>query len=125
MKSIFVSHVYEDQKWLNKMKKWDNEKKIGNYTFTFETKDLRHKGMPAIKDHLKNKIKGADTLLILIGKDTHNHPWIKYEYDLAKSYGKNILCMQIPYEIKGAIPNGIGKHDVFDFNPNTITSKLK
>ncbi|HIP49137.1 MAG TPA: TIR domain-containing protein [Lutibacter sp.] len=124
MKSIFVSHVFEDNSFLKKMKKWQMNGLLGEYTFTFETEDKRNEGETAIKNHLKNKIKGAAIVLILVGNNTHNHNWIKVEVELANNFNKKICCVRIP-ETTGRKPKILNNYKELTFNPNQILKELK
>lgn len=124
MKSIFVSHVFEDSKWLKNIKKWENNLEMKGFTFTFEEQDKRIQGKKNIKNFLKQKIKGAAVIVVLIGDDTHNHDWIRVEVELANNFNKKIICMRVP-ETTGAAPKILSNYDIVDFNPNQITSKWK
>ena len=116
MKSIFVSRLYEDRKWSEKIKEWQKNNLLKGYAITYETKDLRHLGENEIKKYLKKMINGATILLVLIGDDTHNHNWIKYEVELANSYHKKVFWLQIP-NTKGAIlPILKNKQELKDFS---------
>ena len=49
MKSIFVSHVYEDQSYLFKIKKWVTKGILEDYVITHEIEDKRIEGPITIK----------------------------------------------------------------------------
>lgn len=123
MKSIFVSHVYEDQSYVSKMQKWEKKGLLEGYTFTFETEDKRHEGKQAIRNYLKKKIEGCAVIVVLIGNDTHNHDWIRAEVELANSFHKRILCMRIP-KTTGAKPKILNKYKEIIFHPNQIIKEL-
>lgn len=124
MESIFVSHVFEDNSFLKKMRKWEKNNLLDDYTFTFETVDKRIEGANAIKKYLKNKIKGAAILLVLIGDNTHNHEWIKVEVELANNFNKKICCVRIP-QTSGRRPKILNNYKELVFNPNQIIKELK
>jgi len=109
---------------VNKIKKWEKNVLVKDYTFTFETQDKRNEGEKAIHNYLAQKIKGCAILLVLIGDDTHNHAWIKKEVELANSFHKKILCMRIPMST-GRKPEILKKYKEVVFNPNQITKELK
>ena len=123
MKSIFVSRLFEDRKWAEKFKKWENDNQLKGYTITFETKDLRHLGEQAIKEYLKKMINGTTALLVLVGDDTHNHNWIEYEVQLAKSYNKKVFWMRIP-NTNGAKPLILGKAIELKYYANQIVKYI-
>lgn len=124
MKSIFISHVYEDNEWLKKMQKWENKGLLENHRITHETEDKRPEGKNAIKNHLKNKINGCAILLVLIGNNTHNHDWIKAEVELANSFHKKICCVRIP-QTTGKKPQILNAYKELAFDPNHILKELR
>jgi hypothetical protein len=75
-KSIFISCVFEDSHCIETIKSWTTSKRLGDVVITHETEDKRILGKEAIKQHIKSKIYGASLILVLIGKDSHNHIWI-------------------------------------------------
>ena len=123
MKSIFISHVYEDQEYVKKMKKWESNDLLNGYTFTFETEDKRREGENAIKEYLKKKIEGAAIVLVLIGNDTHNHDWIKVEVELANNFNKKICCVRIP-NTTGGKPDILKKFEELKFDPSDLLKTL-
>ncbi|WP_405368779.1 TIR domain-containing protein [Nonlabens sp. Asnod2-A12] len=123
MKSIFVSHVFEDNSYLNKMLKWQEKGLMDGYLFTYENEDQRVKGEKEIKDILKNKIKGCAILLVLVGDNTHNHDWIKLEVELANNFNKKICCVRIPNS-RGKKPQILNKHKELAFHSNQILKEL-
>lgn len=44
-----------------------------------------------IKRLLRMKMAWASTVVVLIGKETHNRPWVDWEIDKAKELGKRIV----------------------------------
>ena len=44
-----------------------------------------------IKRLLRMKMAWASTVVVLIGKETHNRPWVDWEINLAKELGKRIV----------------------------------
>jgi len=123
MKSIFVSRVYEDNHYFKKLKKWEKDKLMDNYTFTCEKKDLRSKGYDVIRSYLKNMINGSAAVLVLVGDDTHNHDWIRVEIELAHSLRKPVICMRIP-NTNGKRPAIIRKRKELNFDPNAVLLEL-
>ena len=124
MKSIFISHVYEDNEWLKKMQKWKKKGLLEGYVITHETEDKRQEGKNEIKKHLRDKINGCTILLILIGNNTHNHDWIKAEVELANSLHKKICCVRIP-QTTGMKPQILNKYKELVFHPDQILKELK
>lgn len=122
-KSIFISHVHEDSDWIKNIKKWADNDQLGNVVITYETKDKRDEGEAAIKNYLKPKIQGAAIVLVLIGKDTHNHGWIATEVELANSFHKQIICVRVP-KTTGAVPKLLATKKIIAFDPKAIKKEL-
>jgi hypothetical protein len=118
-KSIFVSCVFEDSCGIETLKKWTRKNKLGDVVITSETEDKRTEGKEAIKEHIKNKIKGCAFILVLIGDNTHNHKWINTEVELANSFHKKIICVRLPYT-KGSVPDLLSKYAIVAFNPEPL-----
>ena len=72
-KSIFISCVFEDNHWIDSIKKWVIDNRLGDVVITQETEDKRQFGKEAIKKHIQAKIQDAAVTLVLVGLDTHNH----------------------------------------------------
>ena len=119
-KSVFVSCVYEDSSYIKNIERWAKGGLLGNdVNITAETEDKRSQGKEAIKNHIKNKIRGAAVVVVLNGNDTHNHDWIKAEVELANSFHKKLVCMQVP-NTKGALPPILKNYDRIPFHPNNL-----
>ncbi|HXP49855.1 MAG TPA: TIR domain-containing protein [Bacteroidia bacterium] len=122
-KSIFISCVYEDSYRIDSVKKWADEKRLGDVVITQEIEDKRSQGKEAIKQHIKNKIRGAAIVLVLIGQDTHNHEWIEAELELANSFNVGVICVRIP-NTTGAVPPLLRNHKLIAFNPDLIKALI-
>lgn len=123
-KSIFISCVYEDSHRIDKFEEWVNDGKLGDVVLTYETEDKRQEGKGAIRSHIKNKIRGAAIIIVLIGNDTHNHKWIYDEVELAKSFHKKIICVRI-LNTTSSIPKFLSKLDITNFDPESIRKHIQ
>lgn len=122
-KSIFISTVHEDSHYITNIKRWAENDLLGDVVITHETEDKRIEGHEAIRNYLRKKIEGAAAVLVLVGKDTHNHDWIRVEVELANSFQKPILCMRIP-GTTGGIPQILKKYEETKFDPSVIKNAL-
>ncbi len=92
-KSIFISTVHEDIHLIKTIKGWASTNRFGKVIITHETQDdKRYLGKESIKQHRQRKIQGAGVVMVFVGRDTHNHEWIKAEVELANNYNKKIVC---------------------------------
>ena len=122
-KSIFISYVYEDHPWRDRVIGWARDGLLGNAVTTCERADVRQQGNQAIADHLKPMINGAAVVVCLVGQNTHNHDWVRYELDVATSYRKAIVMLRIPTTM-GPAPVGHRDHEIRPFDPSTLRKFL-
>jgi hypothetical protein len=122
-KSLFISCVYEDSHFIDNIIKWAEKNKLGDVTITSETEDKRLQGVAEIKKHIQSKIQGAAVIIVLIGRDTHNHDWIRAESELANSYHKSILCLRVP-ETSSPAPEILKKYKLVNFDPDSLKKEL-
>lgn len=123
-KSIFISYVYEDKDYRDKLKSWAEKKLLGeNSKVTHERRDCRQQGEAAIKAELQAMIQGASVVVVLVGQNTHNHPWVNYEAECAISKNKKTIVVRIP-NTSGGLPKLLSKHEEVIFDPNKIKQFL-
>ncbi len=119
-KSIFLSYVYEDIQWRNKVVSWAQSGLLGpGVVTTMEQEDLRHLGEAAVERHLEPKIRGAAAVVCLVGQDTHNHEWVQRELEVATSLNKRIVLLRIPGTI-GPAPARHRHLSAQVFDPSTL-----
>lgn len=123
-KSIFISHVHEDAKWIDKIDQWAKSNKLGNVVITRESQqDMRSLGHDAIRKFLMEKIRGCAIVIVLIGNDTHNHDWIRMEVELANSFNKKVVLVRIP-DTTGGLPQIFNGSKPANFDPLSIAKAL-
>lgn len=124
MKSIFISHDHADADRIKSIRKWALEGKLGpNIQIITESEDVRPGGKIAIKEHLSPKLQGMSAIIVLIGDNTHNRPWVDYEVQYAKSHNKLLIGVRIP-ETTGSPPAAMKSCSIASFNPNSIIKYL-
>ncbi|WP_164015229.1 TIR domain-containing protein [Pyxidicoccus trucidator] len=122
--SIFLSYVYEDHNHRDDVIRWCQGGRLGSNMVTVtESEDVRHLGQTAIENHLKPKIRGASIVLCLVGQNTHNHDWVRYELAVATSLNKRVFLARIP-GTTGAPPQGFGQLLPIPLNPEAIAKAL-
>lgn len=123
-RSLFVSYVFEDKRHFDLVSNWAREGLLGsNITATGETRDIRQQGETAVRNHLRPRIEGSSAILLLVGQNTHNHDWVKYELQVAISFNKKIIAARIP-GTTGPIPSGLPTMSVIALNPSALRSAL-
>lgn len=121
--SLFVSHVFEDALHRDTIRGWAERGLLGPVTVTGESADVRQGGDPAIRAHLAPKVRGASAVLLLLGNDTHNHPWVQYEAQFAQSHHIRVVVIRIP-GTRGAVPPSLRSHPEIAMDPTSIRSAL-
>lgn len=123
-KSLFISYVYEDKTYRDKLKSWAERKLLGeNCTVTFERKDCRQQGENAIKSELESMIQGSSVVIVLLGHNTHNHHWVNFEIELAKKKNKKCVLVRIP-GTTGGKPKSLLSYSELLFDPNHIKTAI-
>lgn len=122
-KSIFISHVFEDNQYIGNLKDWSKDPEFGYDTIIAEIQDTRDEGYEAIKKRILKKIKNCSAVIVLIGNDTHNKTWIKAEVEWAKSNKKKIVCVRIPNSTGGK-PEIVNNYAVIDFDKKKVREEL-
>lgn len=122
--SIFLSYVYEDRRHRDDVIRWVQQSRLGSgYVTVTESEDVRPQGQSAIENHLKPKIRGASIVLCLVGQDTHNHDWVRYELAVATSLNKQVVLARIP-GTSGPAPEGFRHLTMIPLNPESLAKYL-
>jgi hypothetical protein len=123
--SIFISHVYEDAASRDQVRSWAVRGLLGpNVVVTGESADVRQGGEAAIRAHLSPKLQGATAVLVLVGTDTHNHPWVEYESQHALSGHRRVIVVRIP-GTRGAAPPPLRSSPEVPMDPSAIRRALE
>ncbi len=125
-RKIFVSYIERDEKYKQKLGKWKSKKKFGEHHVLItstDDSDIRRENGKIIRSSVVRKIREADFVIIIIGDDNSNHPWIQFE-GLAKRFGIKRYYMRIPYT-KAPLPKRMQKLQQIAYNPNAIDKLLR
>lgn len=71
--------------------------------------ELKLKGDKAVEQWIESNLFGKSCLIVLIGEDTANRKWVKYEIEKAWNDGKGVLGIYI-HNLKDP-KTGLGKKD--------------
>lgn len=121
--TVFVSYVFEDARHRDTIRSWATRGLLGPVVITGESADVRQDGAAAIRAHLAPRIRGASAVLLLLGNDTHNHPWIAYEAQFALSHHVRIVVVRIPGSTGTAPPILRGRVET-PMTPDAIRMEL-
>ena len=122
MPKFFISYVYEDRAYKAQLASWASSGQLGNWEAVCEQEDVRQDGKKAVQRHINPLIQSSQTLVVLVGDNSHNHPWLDYEIQNAKSAGKPVISVRIS-NTNGGPPAGAPYPNV-TFSPTAIRKVL-
>lgn len=103
--NIFLSYKWEDRAYVNGLagllKNPNNEYR---HIPINEREDYRNQGREAVRNYLRGLINECDAIICLVGENTHSSDWVKYEVEVARSLGKNIMAVRIN-NTSGGLPS--------------------
>lgn len=85
--------------------------------------DVKQKGDAAVQKWIDDNMKGKSCVIVLIGEETSNRKWVKYEIKKAWNDGRAIMGIYI-HNIK-CTTNGIGKKGSNPFDQFTLKNGKK
>lgn len=94
---IFVSYYHDSDKHYKRLlEAWS-----ANDKFSLEFEDvstdvsINSENEKYIKRRIADNIKQSDALVVLVGKESHQRPWIAWEINKAKEHKKKIVAIKI------------------------------
>lgn len=122
----FISYCFNDEKeHCIVIKKWAKKGLLGENVIIFvEKEDKRKDGKEAIKDYLRENLKKSNGLLILIGDNCHNRPWMDYEVDVANSLSLPIIPIRIS-NTTGGPPSKIRNYTLIAYQVEAIKETIQ
>lgn len=123
MKQVFVSYVFEDRAHRDQVEQWSKEGRLGPVRIVGEQQDMRQSGEFAIRSHLAPLLKGAASLVLLVGDNSHNHEWVKYEVEAMLSAGRPVILARIP-GTRGAPPASVQRLQEVALTPQSLREAL-
>ena len=125
MSKVFISFDYKDIPSKKAVENWKKQGIGADISFSSEDgQSHSSKGVEYVQKILKEKIDEAQIVLVLVGDNSHNRPWIDYEVAYAKSKGKRIIKTQLP-NTTGASPKEILNEISIAFEMNAIKNAIR
>jgi hypothetical protein len=91
-KNVFISHYGKDDESVQELKELlDNNGYTLKNSSIDSTKPNDAENEDYIKQLLREKMKWAGSVLVLIGPQTHTREWVNWEIELAHRLGKPII----------------------------------
>ena len=107
--NIFVSHRHEDDHLVGELKKMlaGRGVDIRDSSITSETPN-NAKSEEYIKSLLRDQIRWAGTVFVLVTPETKNHEWVDWEIEYAETFpDKRIIGIWAPDTAEGDEPDGL------------------
>ncbi|MCK6640898.1 MAG: TIR domain-containing protein [Bacteroidia bacterium] len=125
MARVFISFDYDDIHCKKTVDNWKNQGLGTDISFTSEDgKSHSSKGESYVTNILREQIDLAQKVLVLVGNNTHNRPWVDYEVGYAKSKGKKVVWTQLP-GTTGAPPKELRSTPAISFDLKTIQMVIR
>ncbi|MCM3762821.1 TIR domain-containing protein [Alkalihalobacillus oceani] len=112
-RKVFFSFHYERDAWrAGQVRNSNITQEIKGYLDAAEWEEVKKKGDKSIKDWIAEQLKGTSVTVVLIGKETSNRKWVKYEIEESLKKGNKLLGIYI-HRLK----NQKGEKDTRGDNP--------
>lgn len=129
---IFVSHSFKDSAVYNKfndlLKRLEDRPYFSFRSSTIEEDTrIKSKDERMLRDELRARIKWANTVVVLIGKETHARKWVNWEIEEAIRLNKEVIGIFLPDESDIKIPSALEKYRtaILEWNENVILDRIK
>ncbi len=100
-KTVFISYYFGDATFKGEIQKWLEE--IGVEVLVVNQRDLTNEARENAEKRIKEQISMSQTVLVLVGDDTHNRPFVDYEVKVARSKQIPTYCVRLSNR-SGAAP---------------------
>lgn len=107
--NLFISHKGEDENKIDSFKKL-----MENKGYDFRDSSIRESepNKAHNEDYIKYgilqpAIDWAGTVVVLIGKETHNSKWVDWEIEYALKNGKKVVGVFLPGAIDAVLPDAL------------------
>src|SRR5690242_7162441 len=112
-KHLFISHHHKDDAEVSKFIDLIKNKgyDVRNSSIRAKPENQRRLDEKKVSDEvirrlLRMKISWAGTTVVLIGKETHERPWVNWEMEEANKQGKRIVGVFLNGSSEADIPKG-------------------
>jgi ACT domain-containing protein len=120
-KCVFISYHFNDKTYKGEIVKWVED--AGVKVISVDEKDLSPEGDKIIEARIKEQIGSCNKIIILVGNDTHNRPWIDYEVAVARSKGIKTYWVRLSNRT-GAAPKEVRNLDCINYERKEIINIL-
>lgn len=116
-KQVFISYDFNDATYCGEVKRWLNQ--AGFDVIAVKEENLEPEPDSVGERRLVGQINDCFAVLVLVGNDTHNRPWVDYEVSVAQSKQKPVRWVRLtnrtgcaPREIRNQLPVPYTEKDI-------------
>lgn len=120
-KTVFISYHFKDASFKGEVQKWLEE--TGIDVLVVNQKDLTPEARENAKIRIKEQISTSHAVLVLVGDDSHNRPFLDYEIAVARS--KQIPTFWVRLPRSGAAPEEVRGLNPVPFDRASIQKLFK
>jgi hypothetical protein len=111
-KNVFISHVHEDDKVLQDLKKLLRR---GGYEIRDSSIDSTKPNQAKDPDYIKSeilapRIQWAGAVIVLISPDTHKSEWVEWEIEYAQKADKRIIGVWVREGQESDLPENLDRY---------------
>lgn len=120
-RKIFISYDFSDATFKGEIEVWLLE--MGLEVISVNKRDLTPEAKREAKKRIKVQICESDLLLILVGNNTHNRPFVDYEVAVAKSVHVPTYLIRLS-DKRGAPPAEVRSIECIEFSKSDVLNLL-
>lgn len=125
MPKVFISFDYQDIVSKKVVDNWTKQNLGSDISFSsVDGHNILPGGELKLKKVLRDKINESQIILVLVGNNTHNRPWVDHEVHHGKCHEKRVIWTQLP-KTTGAPPKEISKSKGVPFRMNLIQVAIR
>jgi hypothetical protein len=130
---VFISHHHADDAQVDNLTSLLKGKghDFRNSSIRAKPANQRRLDQGLVKDEtirrlLRMKISWAQTVVVLIGKETHSRPWVNWEIEQANKQGKRIVGLYAHGETDAQLPDALKKYSntIVKWNSDSIIAAI-
>jgi hypothetical protein len=125
MPKVFISYRYDDQQAKSTVDNWKNQG-VGEDISFADLDETKFDTDFELKKGIREKIQKCQKLLVLVGNNTHNSKWVRYEIQQAQQSipPKEIIWTQLP-NTTGRQPEVLNSIPATKFSLNMIQDIIR
>lgn len=133
-KNLFISHHHGDDSHVDSFSNLlgRSDYHVRNSSVRMKPANERRVREGRVKDAtikrlLRMKMRWASTLVVLIGRKTHERPWVNWEIEQANKLGKRIVGVYLYGGTEANIPHALNDygHAIVNWNTKSVVDAIE